>query len=173
MGDCPPYLYWPSYQLCLTHDERGLCSPYREGEPMKPSADVLPRTSRRFGRRWLRPTLVCLGIWVALAAIFYAEEDWRGQRDWNRYRQAAEARGESLDFHAYVPKPVPDAENFAATPIVKSWFRPGGSDPLTNDLYARAANNIPETKIMWDKAPRHFTDLWHGSWRSMRSRRAS
>ncbi len=126
---------------------------------MKPSADVLPRTSRRFGGRWLRPTLVCLGIWVALAAIFYAEEDWRGQRDWNRYRQAAEARGESLDFHAYVPKPVPDAENFAATPIVKSWFRPGGSDPLTNDLYARAANNIPETKIMWDKAPRHFTDL--------------
>jgi hypothetical protein len=126
---------------------------------MNSSEDAPHRASRRFGGRWLRPTLVCLGSWVALAVIFYAEEDWRGQRDWNRYRHEVEARGESLDFRAYIPKPIPGAENFAATPTVKSWFRPDGSDPLTNDLFARVANNIPETKIMWDKAPWHFLDL--------------
>jgi hypothetical protein len=103
---------------------------------MNPSADAPLRTSRRFGGRWLRPTLVCLGAWVALVVIFYAEEDWRGQRDWNRYRQAKEALGEHLEFRAYIPKPVPDAENFAETPIVKSWLSEASF--FTNDLYARA-----------------------------------
>ncbi|HXR06208.1 MAG TPA: hypothetical protein VN765_02700, partial [Candidatus Acidoferrum sp.] len=126
---------------------------------MNPSADAPPQASRRFGGRWLRPALGCLGCWVALTVIFYAEEDWRGQRDWNRYRQAAEARGEHLDFRAYIPKPVPDAENFAETPIVKSWFRPGGSDPLTIDLYARAADHVSPSNAPASLGHRHFTDL--------------
>ena len=33
-------------------------------------------------------------------ALFYAEEDWRGKRDWEKYKRAAEATGERFD----VPK---------------------------------------------------------------------
>jgi len=103
--------------------------------------------------------LVCFGALVALVGTFYAEEDWRGQRDWNQYREATEARGESLDLRSYIPKPVPEEDNFAEAPIVKSLFGPNAGKILTNDLYAHAANNIPETDISWDKAPRHFLDL--------------
>lgn len=106
----------------------------------------------------MRRTLVCLGALFALVAIFYAEEDWRGQRDWNQYRKTIEARGESLDFRSYIPKPVPDDQNFCATPSLKSFFQTNNSI-LSNDLYARAANNISETKIIWGRAHRHFVDL--------------
>ena len=124
---------------------------------MNPAADVPPQASRRFGGRWLRPTLVCLGSWAVMLAIFYAEEDWRGQRDWNRYRQAAEARGESLDFRAYVPKPVPQAENFAASDIVQSWML--DAPIFANDLYSRAEGHIYADNRKAAPYHRQFTDL--------------
>jgi hypothetical protein len=96
---------------------------------------------------------------TALVAIFYAEEDFRGRRDWNQYRQAMEARGERLEFRAYIPKPVPDEENFAETAIVKALFPTNGNQILTNDLYARADNNITATNIGKDRGHRHFVDL--------------
>jgi hypothetical protein len=94
-----------------------------------------------------------------MAVIFYAEEDWRGQRDWNRYRQAVEARGESLDFRAYIPKPVPDAENFAASDIVQSWQ--SGAFIFTNDPVARVDGYVyaPNTNTKAIPYHRHFTDL--------------
>ncbi len=122
--------------------------------PDKPS-----RTVRLFGWRWLRYALVCLGSLAVLVGAFYAEEDWRGPRDWNQYRQAKEAQGEHLEFRAYIPKLVPDEENFAATPIAKSWMRPDGRDRLTNDFYARAVDNISETNIAKERGRRHFVDL--------------
>ena len=99
-----------------------------------------------------------MGALVVLAGIFYAEEDWRGQRDWNQYRETKEAHGEHLDFRAYIPKPVPDEENFAATPIVKTLLQTN-FPILTNDLYARAADCVFETNIAKHKGHRHFVDL--------------
>jgi hypothetical protein len=100
---------------------------------------------------------------VALIAFWYGEEDWRGERAWNQYRKAAEARGESLDFAAYIPKPVPDEQNFAATPFLKSFLDTNNRNILTNDLYARADAHISETNIENDRGHRHFVDLvaWH------------
>ncbi|MGD1083770.1 MAG: hypothetical protein ABSA47_03355 [Verrucomicrobiota bacterium] len=97
-------------------------------------------------------------MFVALVGIFYTEEDWRGRRDWNRYRQEMEARGGSLDFRDYIPKPVPAEENFAEAPIIKSWFLNNGSGILNNDLYTRATFIISTTNIA-DKGHRHFVDL--------------
>jgi hypothetical protein len=97
-------------------------------------------------------------VFVALVVVFYAEEDWRGRRDWNRYGQAMAARGVSVDFRDYIPKPVPAEENFAEAPIVKSWCLTFGSGFLTNDLYTRATFNISTTNIA-DKGHRHFVDL--------------
>jgi hypothetical protein len=98
---------------------------------------------------------------VALVGMFYAEEDWRGHREWNQYRQAKEARGEHLDFRAYVPKPVPDEENFAATPIGRSFFQDNFSI-FANDLYSRADDHVYRTnnnKMANAKAHRQFADL--------------
>jgi len=61
-------------------------------------------------------------VLITLLALFYAEESFRGKRAWNSYRKDAEARGLQLDFAAHIPKPIPDAENGANTPLVQSWF---------------------------------------------------
>ncbi len=108
-------------------------------------------------------------MWLAGVAVltgaFYAEEDWRGQRDWKRYRKAAEARGETLDFLSLVPKPVSDEENFAKTPIAQSLFQ--GKEPiLTNDLFARADDYVFHTNYQSFLGHRHFLDLvgWQKAW---------
>ena len=63
--------------------------------------------------------LACL---ATLVALFYAEENWRGKRAWDNYRQEWEAKGERFDFASIVPPPVPAEQNFALTPIVYSSY---------------------------------------------------
>ncbi|MGA2557028.1 MAG: hypothetical protein ABSG04_12220 [Verrucomicrobiota bacterium] len=120
-------------------------------------------TTRRFFRwlfswRGIRRILIVLAWTVTILGLFYGEEDWRGRHTWNQYRQAAEARGLSLDWSTYIPKPVPDDQNFAATPFLKTFLQ---TNPfiLTNDLYQRADNNVFATNIAKYKGRRHFTDL--------------
>jgi hypothetical protein len=131
---------------------------HREGERMNPASDESPQTSRQFGGRWWRRLLVGLGILVVLVIIFYAEEDWRGRRDWNQYRQALETRGEHTDFRAYIPKPVPDEQNFAATPVMRSFLQPNYFLP-TNDLFAQVDDYVYATNIASARGHRHFLDL--------------
>jgi len=59
---------------------------------------------------------------VTLVALFYAVENWRGKRAWDRCRRELEAQGEKLDFRAFIPPPVPDDQNFAAAPIFAHLF---------------------------------------------------
>src|SRR5881628_2377901 len=89
-----------------------------------------------FSWRGIRRVLIVLAWTATLIALLYGEENWRGRRTWNQYRQAIEARGEQLDFKAFIPKPVPDEQNFAATPLVQSWFaqrNPDDSQDPWND----------------------------------------
>jgi len=65
---------------------------------------------------WKRATFV-LACLVTLIALFYAEEDWRGKHDWEKYKREWEAKGEKFDFADFVPLSVPDDQNFATTPI--------------------------------------------------------
>jgi hypothetical protein len=111
-----------------------------------------------FSWRGMRRVFIVLAWTVTIIALWYGEENWRGRRAWNQYRNAVEARGESLDFASYIPKPVPDDENFAATPFLKK-FPDTNYNILTNDLYARAADHISETNIAKALGHRHLTDL--------------
>jgi hypothetical protein len=75
-----------------------------------------------------------LGL-VLVVGLFFAEENWRGQWAWNRYKQAMAARGEPLERSAIVPPKVPDDQNFAMTPLLAplSDVSPGiwaGNSPL-------------------------------------------
>ena len=54
--------------------------------------------------------------------IFITEENWRGRRAWAAYRSAAEARGEKLFLKDFIPADVPDAENYAAIPVIRELF---------------------------------------------------
>src|SRR5271166_4364414 len=74
---------------------------------------------------------------VLVVGLFYAEENWRGQRAWNQYKRAMAARGKPLEWSAVVPPTVPDDQNFAMTPILAPLFgfvpgSPPGSSPLNS-----------------------------------------
>ena len=69
------------------------------------------------GWRWRRRFLVAVACLVTLIAVFYAEEDWRGKHAWDNYRHELEAKGERLDWQAFVPPAVPDDQNFFTAPI--------------------------------------------------------
>jgi len=138
---------------------------------------LLPTTQRffslLFSRRTLRRCLIVFAWVVTLVALFYGEEDWRGRRAWKNYRDTLIAQGVPLDFNAFVPKPIPDAENFAANPEVQSWFirhTNGTTGSYTNvwesDAYTLASplvasdgkNSEPEFRDTRNPVP-HLTDL--------------
>src|SRR2546427_1671863 len=127
---------------------------------------------RTFGR-----ALVGLGALVTVIALFYGEENWRGRRAWYQYRHAIEAGGVQLDFKGSWPKPVPDDQNFAATPFVKSWFElPYNSDKIWKDNFSLAGKALPHA---WNRTfaarwpgKRQFVDLvaWQGAFSAIRTR---
>jgi len=128
-----------------------------------------------FSWRGLRRLLILLAWFVTLVALFHGEENWRGRRAWNKYRHALEAKGEQLDYAALVPKPVPDEQNFAATPVIKSWFEKKPSYDLEhpwNDPYSRVADNVQFPSRPKDaRAERRFDDLvaWEIAFAALRS----
>lgn len=132
-------------------------------DPTKTTPSLWERSTTRRLFRWLSSwrgirRLIIVLVWpVTIIGLLYGEENWRGRRAWNQYREAAEARGVSLDFKSYIPKLVPDDQNFAETPFLKSLFVQPYVDILTNDLYERAGNNIGTSRLA--KGERHFTDL--------------
>lgn len=116
--------------------------------------------------RWrtLKWLLRGLTVLLLLAAVFYAEENWRGKRAWDSYRQQLEAQGEHLDFAYFIPPPVPDEQNFAMAPVVASSYAgrlnkadPGDdSVPMTN--ISRLALELQRTNLFF---PNNVTI---GSW---------
>ena len=74
--------------------------------------------SWRVMRRWLF-VAACL---ATLIGLFYAVEDWRGRRAWEKCRRELEAKGAVLDWSAYIPAPVLDEENVFKAPKMAEWF---------------------------------------------------
>ncbi|MDQ3621381.1 MAG: hypothetical protein M3463_02690 [Verrucomicrobiota bacterium] len=75
-----------------------------------------------FNWRTARRAMLALATLATLIAIFYAVENWRGQRAWAQLKQEMEARGEKLDVAAFIPPPVPDERNFAMAPLWRDIF---------------------------------------------------
>jgi len=77
---------------------------------------------------------------ATLIALFYAEEDWRGKHDWEKFKREWEAKGEHFDFKDFIPPPVPDDQNFAMAPIwvesIKATLGPKNSLQWFGDNYA-------------------------------------
>ena len=66
--------------------------------------------------------LACL---ATLIGLFYAVENWRGKRAWEKCRREQEAKGEVLDWNAFIPAPVPDDQNIFKAPKMAEWFVKG------------------------------------------------
>ena len=126
-----------------------------------------PNPIQPSGSSWLRrlrQLAVAAVLLITLAALFYAEENFRGKHAWERYRKDAEARGIKLDFASHIPQPIPDAENGANTPFVQSWFpkpRPDGTNYWPTK-YGEASSKITinrRTKGSGGQDDRFITDL--------------
>lgn len=61
--------------------------------------------------------LPCLAVLALLVCLF---ENWRGTRAWNQLKADYEAKGEKLDYRAFIPPPAADADNFATTPLMSA-----------------------------------------------------
>ena len=81
----------------------------------------------------LRIILVLVGLAI-LILLFYVEEDWRGKHAWENCKHELEAKGENLDWNAYIPPPVPDDQNFFAAPKMQEWFVGRGQSDLSRRL---------------------------------------
>jgi len=108
------------------------------------------RRSFAFLFRWKtwRVLLLFLACLATLLGLFHAEEDWRGKRAWETYKESQEAAGVHFDIARLIPPTVPDAENFAMTPFLAPLFDfvPGTQQRRDTNGYARiyAALNLPE-----------------------------
>ncbi len=95
--------------------------------------------------------LVVAGIGMAalvgLILIAWLVENRRGQSAWEQYRAELTGKGEKLELADLVPAPVPDSENFAATPLIVSMFSSGGgrktSDPAAHEQATALGNPFP------------------------------
>jgi hypothetical protein len=90
---------------------------------------------------WLGRKLLCwrtvrvLVVLSALVALFYAGEDWRGKRDWEKFVREGEAKGEHFTREAFIPPSIPDDQNFAMIPAFAplfeyTWPSPNMADRL-------------------------------------------
>lgn len=75
--------------------------------------------------RWLccgrnfRRFLFGAACFVTLILLAYAVENWRGQRAWSKHRSEWEAKGEKFSIAELAPRPVPEEQNFALTPLLR------------------------------------------------------
>lgn len=142
-----PWYLWARYKIksgtALLKDETlGNIGPVR-------------RFFRRFSRITERVAESCLiglvGLKIVLL-LFCLEEYWRGEKAWETCKRELEARGETLDWNAPIPPPVPDSQNFFSAPKMSQWFiKPSGktvfADDLTNRLHY---TNVTAAVVLMD-----------------------
>jgi hypothetical protein len=85
-------------------------------------------------RRWLMPAAICL----LLLGLFYAEENWRGKRAWEKCKRVLRTQGIALDWTNYIPAAVPENENIFGVPEMVRWF-----DGRTGVGWSELARTLP------------------------------
>ena len=121
----------------------------------------MPGLLRRiFSKKTLRWIGIVVATLAALVLIFIAEENWRGRRAWDAYRAAAEKRGAKLFLKDFIPPDIPDAENYAAIPIIRDLFaerKDGEAAPITFPHPKGRRPNLPNDL----KETRFNPSEWH------------
>ena len=117
---------------------------------------------------------------ATLIALFYAEEDWRGKYEWEKFKRQWEAKGENFDRNSVLPQPVPDGQNFAMSPVwiaqVK-YIQPKAAETWYGDrIYSEEASNyfqllpVSLSDVVGSKWARNLPDPPEtlGNWRAAR-----
>jgi hypothetical protein len=126
-----------------------------------------PKPKSKWYWRVLRGFLICVAVLATLVAILVTEENWRGKRDWEAYKRAAEARGERFDWSASSPNSVPESENFAKAPIF-SYFTTMVWDEQSQDWKSKDAKAVDPAKMSIYRADGFAPEGKGGSWEEAR-----
>lgn len=73
-------------------------------------------------KRFLKWCLHLVAALAILLVLFHVVENWRGKHAWEVYQREREAKGDSFEWKSVTPPPVPNAENFAMTPLFAELF---------------------------------------------------
>ena len=97
---------------------------------------------RRAGQKFLLG-MFCLALLAFFVVLVLNMSDKGGL---NRFERQWEAKGEHFDFASFIPKPVPDDQNFALTPIVASSYEQM-LDKNGHEIFPRNTNIVNRLKM--------------------------
>ena len=119
---------------------------------------------KRRPKKWV--VILTMVFLPALVCLFYLEEDVRGKWGWSKFRHAEEAKGEKFAVSDFVPPPVPDDQNFALCPLLRSIFdyTHGTNGPIWRDtnawqhLWSISLRELPD-RVLGDPEQGTLVDL--------------
>jgi hypothetical protein len=114
-----------------------------------------PFFKRLFSWRVMRRCIFVLACLATLIGLFYAEENWRGKRAWEKCRRELEARGEVLDWNAYIPPTVPDEQNIFKAPKMTEWFVKSSFATAFSGVGTNAAKAEDPFALAWSRNTRN------------------
>ena len=83
-----------------------------------------------------------LAILITLLGLFYTEENWRGKRAWENFKQAEAQRGFATDWKTFIPPPVPDDQNFFKAPNMQTWFTGRGETDFSRRISVAGLDDV-------------------------------
>ncbi len=134
--------------------------------------------------RWiLAPVDIVVFCVIPAVAMWCGIESVQGALRWNRLSRDLIAQGERLDIKDVIPPPVPDAQNFASTPLFAELFKssPAGSGDVPSSAHSNAIQkfavfSLPDaylSKRTNDDTSPHLLDEWAVAFEKARADRAT
>jgi hypothetical protein len=120
------------------------------------------RTRRFFRSWWVRAALITIAVSIVASFV----NDWRWEKKWKDYEAAARARGVKILLTEFDRSStgVPDAENFAATPLWKEVFAQNGRGPRVAKLTSvRLGPKLYERTDYTNRPTRKNLATWRAS----------
>ena len=107
----------------------------------EPGAATAARSTRAlFSWRTMCRLLFVAACLATLVGLFYAVENWRGRHAWQECRRDLEARGEVIDWNAYIPGSVPDEQNIYKAPRMAEWFVKGSMAQADSNGFSKSGS---------------------------------
>ena len=111
---------------------------------------------------WIQshPILAMLGAFTALFLVSHFYLNWRAERRWQAYAEAARARGVKLHLTDFERPEIPDAENFAALPMMRAVFTGSLKSPmaLPGSRWPTFGDARKGERMDWEKWQAYFKD---------------
>lgn len=82
-----------------------------------------------WSHRGFRFTFLTIAVIAAFWLLLHLVLNWSGEKRWQRIKTQLEAEGETFDFYALYPPPIPDDQNFCAIEPLNGIRTPEGTSP--------------------------------------------